>query len=150
MTFGLRQMRPEERPFVAGNWRRYVLRRASRMPERGHGSRIREGQRYVHGGHGVWFDPEVWAPLYASTIDALLDTATAIVAFDNREPDEPVGFAVASSETLHFVFVLEAGRRRGIGTALLGAVTHGRDLKVSHLTKAGEALLGARKERHVA
>lgn len=61
-----------------------------------------------------------------------------MVACLTEDPDVLLGYAISSPEALHYVFVKEAWRRRGIASRLLGPV--GAYKHVTHLTEATEEL----------
>lgn len=101
--------------------------------------------------------PWLWQRMHRGLVDALLDQPDChvVVAVLSDRPLEPLGWACWTDArvddgrsiptALHYVYVVDAARRHGIGSALLARVPAG--FVPSHETASGAALLSARLPR---
>jgi GNAT superfamily N-acetyltransferase len=94
-------------------------------------------ESYRRGGHAPQVRFETYKVGQGRLIDALLSTREMLVAFNPIEPDEVCGWACFDKQCVHYVYVKQAYRRRGIATALL----EGHIFKYhTHETRVGRKL----------
>jgi GNAT superfamily N-acetyltransferase len=76
---------------------------------------------------------------YKKVAQALVQTQVIKIACLKDEPDVIIGYSILSHnyQTIHFVYVKEKWRKRGIGRSLLPQYP----TSVSHLTTLGKSLL---------
>lgn len=72
--------------------------------------------RYAEGRH---IPKAVFYTEHGQLVDRLLVECPAVVAYLEPVPDEILGWAVYTSETLHYAYVKHIYRRRGLATGLL-------------------------------
>lgn len=96
--------------------------------------------------------PGLWRRAHRDLVESLLIQSSVEVLVLEDMPTEPLGWVVydavpsSSAPTLHYVYVLDKARRRGLGRTLVArAREHGCSAH-SHLTAGGAGLLRAMGE----
>lgn len=72
--------------------------------------------RYAEGRH---IPKSIFYQEHGQLVDRLLVESEAVVAYLEPVPDEILGWAVFTSETLHYVYVKHIYRRKGLATGLV-------------------------------
>ncbi len=75
-------------------------------------------------------------------IDRLLPRSTVTVAHPPGDPDEIYGWLCSSERALHYLYVKELWRRKGVARGLLAFAEYGPAIRCSHLTSAFLEALG--------
>ncbi len=89
--------------------------------------------------------PALWRRAHRELVASLLrdeGVEVEVVTVDEA-PDEPLGWMVRAGEFLHYVYVIDKARRRGLGRTLLGRARRAGASRPSHVTASGSALLRA-------
>ena len=128
----LRPMVPDEMRYVGATWSRSM-----RPPFKPYDGFYKLGDRGLSNqarGHSQ-----------ALLVDALVAEGNVLVAEAVDAPGTVLGWVcwLPNPLTVHFVFVVETGRRNGLGRALYHAATKGEKARHSHTTPDGRALLEA-------
>lgn len=88
--------------------------------------------------------PSLWSRAHRLLVQSLLDEARLDVLVLDDVPTEPLGWVCyVPDEVVHYVYVLDKARRRGIGRRLL---THAGGTRHTHHTASGAFLLGEHRE----
>lgn len=120
----IREMRPEDRGFIFGN--------------------------FLKSAHGAYAYRNMPLPAFqhfgAKLLDQLIERSQVLVVSEKADPDTLIGFAVAErpfrkmeSIVLHFIYVKHDYRESGLGSALIKALGHdgkNTQLFATHMTVA--------------
>lgn len=94
------------------------------------------GLRYGNKYYGA-MDAKSYFTNYKRVIEHIISKSVVLVACDDDDEDTIFGYAVVEPGLLHWVYVKELHRRRGIANQLIA----GWDIsRVTHETKIGEAI----------
>lgn len=69
-------------------------------------------------------------------VERILRVSRVLIAHPPDDPDEVYGWACGGAGLLHYVYVKELWRRKGVATRLVAEVAPGPTLTVSHRTKS--------------
>lgn len=136
MGLTFRPALPSELPEISRQWASSF---EPSWPAKGDGRGITVGSMFRS------LAPQLWRRSHRDLVAALLTeegTVVEVVIADDV-PSVPLGWAARANQFLHYVYVLDKARRRGLGRLLFARAAKDGAVEHTHLTAGGSALLRA-------